>query len=177
MKFTYEELELRLSDALQNLDVQTARSEALAAELKQAKIDAACCKYSMEQSEKRLGELAAENAGMDAFVEALLSIAWQGGSADGAEIQELAQKHGLLRQEVYCADEHENLVNDPGNFEDGDPVYFRVKTPATDAFIFELQIQGVELAISRLESSRYGEAGDLAFLRNFAAQLRGEKSA
>ncbi|HDR2893446.1 TPA: hypothetical protein I4G69_004361 [Enterobacter asburiae] len=50
--------------------------------------------------------LAAENAGMDAFVDALLSIAWNGCSADGAEIQELALKHGLLRQETYSADEH-----------------------------------------------------------------------
>lgn len=62
----------------------------------------------------RSNALAAENAALKAFVDALLSIAWQGGSADGAEIQELAMKHGLLRQEVYSADEHETLVDDPG---------------------------------------------------------------
>lgn len=87
--------------------------------------------------------LAAENAGLNAFVDALLSIAWQGGSADGAEIQELALKHGLLRQEVYSADEHENQVDDPGNFEDGDPVYFRVETPATDAFLAEVRASAI----------------------------------
>ncbi|MEP8780268.1 hypothetical protein ABKV49_17775 [Enterobacter ludwigii] len=83
----------------------------------------------------RCAGLAAENAGLNAFVDALLSIAWQGGSADGAEIQEMALKHGLLRHEVYSADEHENQVDDPSNFEEGDPVYFRVETPATDAFL------------------------------------------
>ncbi len=159
------------------LDVQTARADALAAELKQSQIDAACYKHGMEQSNQRLNELAAENAGMDAFVEALLSIAWQGGSADGAEIQELAQKHGLLRQEIYCADEHENLVDDPGNFEDGDPVYFRVKTPATDAFNRELQAQGVEAGIERvitmINHQSTGVSASINVLRTFAAQLRG----
>ncbi|MGM8556798.1 hypothetical protein ACS6IX_22240, partial [Enterobacter hormaechei subsp. steigerwaltii] len=92
-------------------------------------------KLNYEELEAKCAALAAENAGMDAFVDALLSIAWQGGSADGAEIQELAIKHGLLRQETYSADEHETLVDDPGNFEDGDPVYFRVEAPATDAFL------------------------------------------
>ncbi|MCU2347999.1 hypothetical protein N8Q82_18585 [Enterobacter roggenkampii] len=131
--------------------------------------------------------LAAENAGMDSFVDALLSIAWQGGSADGAEIQELALKHGLLRQEVYSADEHETLVDDPGNFEDGDPVYFRVETPATDAFLAEVRAQGVDMfalmfaeeaiktnnittgwrAKASRAASEYAEA-----LREEAAQLR-----
>lgn len=90
-----------------------------------------------KEQEARCAALAAENAGLNAFVDALLSIAWQGGSADGAEIQEMALKHGLLRQEVYSADEHETLVDDPGNFEDGDPVYFRIKTQATDAYMRE----------------------------------------
>ena len=97
--------------------------------------------------------LAAENAGMDSFVDALLSIAWQGGSADGAEIQELALKHGLLRQEIYSADEHETLVDDPGNFEDGDPVYFRVETPATDTFVAEVQAQGVDMLAEKLREN------------------------
>lgn len=96
------------------------------------------------EADARCAALAAENAGMDSFVDALLSIAWQGGSADGAEIQELALKHGLLRQEVYSADEHETLVDDPDNFEDGDPVYFRVETPATDAFLAEVRAQHLQ---------------------------------
>lgn len=92
----------------------------------------------------RSNALAAENAGLNGFVDALLSIAWQGGSADGADIQDLALKHGLLRQEVYSADEHETLVDDPGNFEDGDPVYFRVDTPATDAFLAEVRASAID---------------------------------
>lgn len=101
-------------------------------------------RIKLAESEARCAALAAENAGMNAFVDALLSIAWQGCSADGAEIQELALKHGLLRQEVYSADEHETLVDDPGNFEDGDPVYFRVETQTTDAFLAEVRAQGVD---------------------------------
>lgn len=46
------------------LDVQSARSDALAAELKKSKIDAECYKHGMEQSNKRLTEIAAENAAL-----------------------------------------------------------------------------------------------------------------
>ncbi|EFH7985544.1 hypothetical protein FQF69_24320 [Escherichia coli] len=92
---------------------------------------------TIDNLEAKCAKMAAENAGMDSFIDALLCIAWQGCSADGAEIQTLALKHGLLRQEVYSADKHENQVDDPGNFEDGDPVYFRVETPATDAYMSE----------------------------------------
>ncbi|HCM9486485.1 TPA: hypothetical protein O8U62_002507 [Enterobacter kobei] len=106
-------------------------------------------RIKLAESEARCAALAAENAGMNAFVDALLSIAWQGCSADGAEIQELALKHGLLRQEVYSADEHETLVDDPGNFEDGDPVYFRVETQTTDAFLAEVRAQGVDALVER----------------------------
>ncbi|MGU3413746.1 hypothetical protein ACLBW0_08530 [Enterobacteriaceae bacterium C34A] len=94
---------------------------------------------------EQMQALAAENVGLNSFVDALLSIAWQGGSADGADIEELALKHGLIRQEVYSQDDHENLVDDPGNFEEGDPVYFRVETPATDRLVAEMKAQGVEM--------------------------------
>lgn len=112
--------------------------------------------------------LAAENAGLNTFVDALLSIAWRGGSADGADIQDLALKHGLLRQEVYSADEHENQVDDPGNFEEGDPVYFRVETPATDSFLAEVRAQGVEMAAKSDQFSTWVQQG----LRSFAIGVR-----
>lgn len=96
------------------------------------------------KSTSALYDVVAENVGMDSFVEAMLAIAWQGGSADGSDIQELALKCDLIRQEVYCADEHENLVDDPGNFEDGDALYFRLETPATDACADSLRAEGVE---------------------------------
>lgn len=91
-------------------------------------------------------QLAAENVGMDGFVEEMLAIAWQGGSTDGSDIQELALKHGLIRQEVYCADKHENCVYDPGNFDDGDAVYFRTETPATDRIVAGIKADGAKAA-------------------------------
>ncbi len=112
---------------------------------------------TIENLQMQVEKLAAENAGLNTFVDALLSIAWQGGSADGADIQDLALKHGLLRQEVYSADEHETLVDDPGNFEDGDPVYFRVETPATDAFLAEVRAQGVEMFAKEMHADISGD--------------------
>ncbi|WJS49455.1 hypothetical protein [Enterobacter roggenkampii] len=136
----------------------------------------------LRKARNDVAALAAENAGMDAFVDALLSIAWQGGSADGAEIQELALKHGLTRQEVYSAYEHENQVDDPGNFEDGDPVYFRVETPATDAIMAEVRAQGVEMFANELgnvhkqlrSGSNHAHAIKSAVFRavEFAAHIR-----
>ncbi|MCE6965118.1 hypothetical protein K6W81_14685 [Enterobacter sp. MW07] len=124
--------------------------------------------------EAKCAALAAENAGMNAFVDALLSIAWQGGSADGADIEEMALKNGLIRQEVYSQDDHENLVDDPGNFEDGDPVYFRVETPDTDAFLAEVRAQGVEMFAKYI--ALYNSNAE-QHAQSFAAQLRqgGEK--
>jgi hypothetical protein len=103
--------------------------------------------------EARCAALAAENAGLNAFVDALLSIAWQGGSADGADIEELALKHGLIRQEVYSQDDHENLVYDPGNFEDGDPVYFRVETPDTESFLAEVRASAFDEACLKISNA------------------------
>ncbi|HDH1768366.1 TPA: hypothetical protein PIV56_005052 [Klebsiella quasipneumoniae subsp. similipneumoniae] len=99
---------------------------------------------------KAFKQLAAENVGMDGFVEEMLAIAWQGGSTDGSDIQELALKHGLIRQEVYCADKHENCVYDPGNFDDGDAVYFRAETPATDRIVAGIKADGVEEFAAKL---------------------------
>lgn len=135
-------------------------------------------------STSALYDVVAENVGMDSFVESMLAIAWQGGSADGSDIQELALKCGLIRQEVYCAEKHENMVDDPGNFEDGDALYFRVETPATDAYAASLRAEGVEMlaAIAGKECKRYKSINDRAGLRkwksivifcsDFAAQLR-----
>lgn len=132
---------------------------------------------TIDNLEAKCAALAAENDGMSAFVDVLLSIAWQGGYADGAEIQDLALKHGLLRQDVYSADEHENQVDDPGNFEEGDPVYFRVETPATDAFLSEVRAQGVEMYADNLDNvagdaERGGFDYAVKFLRSEASSVR-----
>lgn len=96
---------------------------------------------------KAYQQLAAENVGMDGFVEEMLAIAWQGGSADGSDIQEIALKHGLIRQEVCCADKHENCVYDPGNFDDGDAVYFRTETPATDRIVAGIKADAITASL------------------------------
>lgn len=93
---------------------------------------------------KAFNQLAAENVGMDGFVEEMLAIAWQGGSADGSDIQEIALRHGLIQLEVYCADKHENCVYDPGNFDDGDAIYFRTKTPTIDTYLAGIKADGVK---------------------------------
>lgn len=138
MKPSYEELEQKLAES---------QCEFRAADA------------TIENLQMQVEKLAAENAGLKAFVDALLSIAWQGGSADGADIQNLALKHGLLRQEVYSADEHENQVDDPGNFEDGDPVYFRIDTTATDASLAEVRASGVDVARNAMIDFVEGEVG------------------
>ena len=94
--------------------------------------------------------VAAASVGMDKFVDTMLDIAWKGGSADGFDIQDAAIVNGLIREEVYCADEHETLVEDPDNFEDGDTVYFRVETPATEAATAALRAEGAHFVANRM---------------------------
>lgn len=112
---------------------------------------------ALSSTENVRDQLAAECAGMDKFVTDMLAIAWKGCSADGADIEVIALKHGLIRQEAYCQDQHENLVEDPSNFEDGDPVYFRVETPATARFLAEQRamgrVEGINYAAGRLAAA------------------------
>ncbi len=95
--------------------------------------------------QQQVNAMAAEGVCMNKFVNDCLQVAWAAGSMDGAEVQELALKNGLLRKESYCADLHENMTDDPGNFVDGDDFFIRVETPATDAIKNEL--------IDRLETA------------------------
>lgn len=123
-----------------------------------------------------LRQLAAENVAMDAFVNDMLNIAWQGGDVDGWTIQDAALKHGLIRQDVYCADEHETLVEDPSNFEDGDAVYFRVETPATDAYLAGIKADGVDSGIetimTMLNHQAPGVSDAINVLRVHSSELR-----
>lgn len=108
-----------------------------------SEFELSCLRELVAVTEQR-DALVAANIGMDKFVDTMLDIAWKGGSADGFDIQDAAIVNGLIRAEVYCADEHENLVDDPGNFEDGDTVYFRVETPASSAILDSLRAEGVD---------------------------------
>lgn len=156
------------------------RGKCLPGDMKVNETNAEYLMRKFAEAEARCAALAAENAGLNAFVDALLSIAWQGGSADGADIEELALKHGLIRQEVYSQDDHENLVYDPGNFEDGDPVYFRVETPDTESFLAEVRAAAVDevyLKISNAiincyQDEQIGLDAAATICGDFAAQLR-----
>ncbi len=150
------------------------RGKCLPGDMKVNETNAEYLVRKFAEADAKCAALAAENAGLNAFVDALLSIAWQGGSSDGAEIQDLALKHGLLHQEVYSSDEHETLVDDPGNFEDGDPVYFRVETQATDAFLAEVRAQGVEMLNTQFKKCTGMLYADsvVSTAEHFAAQLR-----
>ena len=51
-----------------------------------------------------------EKPNFEEFADAMLDIAWQGGDADGATIQELAEKHGLLKETEVAESCGENCV-------------------------------------------------------------------
>ncbi|SEG13859.1 hypothetical protein [Marinobacterium lutimaris] len=61
--------------------------------------------------EKEVAEQAAELEAFKHFTDEMLSISWQGGDAGGDTIQELAEKHGLIKavtrtercDDEYCA--------------------------------------------------------------------------
>lgn len=111
-----------ISDLASQLEVQYVRSNALAAELKQSKIDADCYKKGMEASNARLVQLAAENAGLK---KALSSIA-------NAE-----EFHG---DTLVC--DFQTLVT---------TAWLALKeTSATDAFLAEVRARGVDSAIEHL---------------------------
>jgi len=65
------------------------------------------CEYAEELWDEA-GRLQAQIESFKSFTDAMLDISWQGGDADGATIQELALKHGLLKEVVEtgpCNDE------------------------------------------------------------------------
>lgn len=115
MKPTYEELE--------------ARCAALAAELKQSKIDADCYKKGMEASNARLVQLAAENAKL----------------ADCANFYRLGFKpaKGAFGIEYRPT---EQLLDDCGN-----TALEAIKTTATDSFLDEVRASARKDFIGRIE--------------------------
>ncbi|WP_312465763.1 hypothetical protein [Atlantibacter hermannii] len=121
------------------LDVQSVRSDALAAELKQSKIDAECCKHGMEQSNKQLTEIAAENAALKGFGDKLDQMR-NDLNGEGTGIQG--------RAEVAC-----QQVALEAAMEEFDAV----KTPATDAWVKEQRaagrVEGVNFAAARLAAA------------------------
>lgn len=65
-------------------------------------------KVELERAFAVMDQLQARVAAFKAFTDAMLDISWKGGDADGAHIQELALKFGLLQEVVEterCSDE------------------------------------------------------------------------
>lgn len=164
------------------LDVQSARSEALAVELKQSKIDAGCYKHGMEQSNKRLTEIAAENAALRDSVE------HAGGCIHAAEVEGLIEALECRDGERLANLVHRRLCH----------AYLPVETPATDAWVneqraailnaaFEAAKQEVERRFGRTfqdcawlarrssDTQMKGAVEMAEWVELYAAQLRGSK--
>jgi hypothetical protein len=72
-------------------------------------------------AEKQLESLQNEKTALSAFAKQIIYAAWEGGQYDGAEIQDLGVKHGLLIKEGYDPDVH---GSDLGfDFAPGDIIY------------------------------------------------------
>ncbi|MCO7511816.1 hypothetical protein NJH77_21430 [Serratia fonticola] len=99
---------------------------------------------SYEQLKARLDAVVAECATLKQFFQKGIEISFDGCDWDGGSIQDFAFGIGLLRQEAYDATKHQELVSDPTIFENGDEVYFVVKTPTTTAALAEVETRGVE---------------------------------
>lgn len=180
------------------LDVQSARSEALAAELKKSKIDVECYKHGMEQSNKRLTEIAAENAALKSG-----QLFFMYSDETGFEIHK-SQERAIASAKDMIAVCREEAVQD-GWPEDADTICWGVimqkaietnfekpseqngwigwseynlnpelETPATDAWVNEQRAIGAEMCVKALVTSDddgFEDAPNIC--TNVAAQLRG----
>lgn len=132
---------------------------ALAAELKQSKIDADCYKKGMEASNARLVQLAAENAAL---------------KSKAAELVHEAS-------EVYSA-YNSSITEHDGDFMDMQTLQEMqcVETPATDAFLAEVRAAAVDevcLKISNAivncyQDEQVGLDAAATICGDFAAQIR-----
>ncbi|WP_193157327.1 hypothetical protein [Citrobacter cronae] len=123
-----------ISDLATQLEVQFVRSTNMAVQLANA--------------ESKCRELAAENATKQEFIATCFRAAADGGSMDGAEIQELGERLGLFGRETYQPVLHGYIC---GHEAGEDTVYVMKKSPATDDFLAEVRAQGVEMAACALD--------------------------
>lgn len=63
----------------------------------------------------------------EGFAYAICQFAFDGLDADGGRIQELAIKHGIFREEKFDPEKHSGVENSE-YFEEGDPIYFFVRS-------------------------------------------------
>lgn len=137
------------------LDVQSARSDALAAELARYSMPAGEADQRMAESRavrqvlgfgqdaddvapvdlvERINALAADGAVKTEFIQHCFRTAADGGSLDGADIQELGERLGLFGRETYQPALHGYIC---GHEAGEDTVYVMKKSPATDAWVNE----------------------------------------
>ncbi|CAI1766545.1 Uncharacterised protein [Serratia fonticola] len=96
------------------------------------------------KQKQQLDAVVAECVALKQFFQKGIEISFDGCDWDGGSIQDFAFGIGLLRQEVYDATKHQELVSDPTIFENGDEVYFVVKTPASSAALAEVEAKAIE---------------------------------
>ncbi|HHO9789701.1 TPA: hypothetical protein ACRZLE_005383 [Escherichia coli] len=102
------------------------------------------------EAEAKCAALAAENAAMHETIEAVRSVADNSSGIAGW-----------------------HLNGDIATWEEILPEINEIKTPATDAFLAEVRVQGVEMAMEHMQSSGSLTFGDCYIsLNEFAAQLR-----
>ena len=94
MKPTYEELERQLEESQREFRAADATIHNL--ELKLTDIA-----VQLANAESKCRELAAENATKHEFIATCFRAAADGGSMDGADIQELGEHLGLFGRETY----------------------------------------------------------------------------
>jgi len=131
---------------------------------------------------KQRDTLATENAALKGFFETGINASFEGCDFFGDHMQSRAMELGLVREEPYCKDQHENLVINACDFEDGDPVYFINETPATDAYLNAVRADGVDYVAEAIGAKcaelKFGSKDWKALksvvftLTSFAAQLR-----
>ncbi|BBV32110.1 hypothetical protein STW0522CIT19_35960 [Citrobacter freundii] len=151
---------------LKKLFTKAVEAEEKNIELQQKHTDLA---VQLANAESKCAELAAENATKQEFIATCFRAAADGGSMDGAEIQELGERLGLFGRETYQPVLHGYIC---GHEAGEDTVYVMKKSPATDDFLAEVRAQGVELFASSLKVVGGHEHPYSAVANEFAAQLR-----
>ncbi|GEM_PF-951626 len=95
----------------------------------------------LANAESKCRELAAENSTKHEFIATCFRAAADGGSMDGADIQELGERLGLFGRETYQPVLHGYIC---GHEAGEDTVYVMKKTPATDAFLAEVRASALD---------------------------------
>ncbi|MDM3290191.1 hypothetical protein OGW02_11135 [Citrobacter sp. Ce105] len=122
----------------------------------------------LANAESKCRELAAESAAKHEFIATCFRAAADGGSMDGADIQELGERLGLFGRETYQPVLHGYIC---GHEAGEDTVYVMKKIPATDAFLAEVRAQGVD-SLAQTLNGLIAVSVTRSYITEFAAKLR-----